>query len=77
MVLRKYSKIIKESQDVFSQKHGLNIIGADFESIVSTPSLYEDYVSNLIEGFDADTTEELETLSESLRGCKIFYGCYY
>ena len=62
-----FSKVIKESQDVFSQKHGLNIVGTDFESIVTTPSLYEDYVSSLIEGFDADTTEELQSLSESLR----------
>lgn len=62
-----FSAHLSETQDLFQQKNGISIIGKDFEDIVTTNSLYEEYVESLTEGFNAETKEQLETLSEGVR----------
>lgn len=62
-----YTKVMQEAEDLFMQKHQLHIIGSDFEQILPTGSLFEEYVDSFIEGFDADTREQLESLAESMK----------
>ena len=62
-----FSKNLVETQDYFKQKHTVNIIGRDFEEILTTNSLYEEYLDKLLEGFDATETEQLRELATSFK----------
>jgi len=62
-----FSAHLTESQDLFKQKHGIGIIGADFRDIISTDSLYEEYIDTITETLPAEAKEQIETLSEGVR----------
>lgn len=72
-----FSKRLSETQDLFAQKHQTNIIGKNFEDILTDNVLYEEYITQLTEGFEAteraqicemaDCTRE-QILTESLEG---------
>ena len=56
-----------EAQSFFAERHGTNIIGRDIETILSSNTLFEDYKEKLLEGFDANSAEDLETMLDSTR----------
>lgn len=62
-----FSQTLHETFDAFSQKYNVSIIGKNFEDILTTPSLFEEYVDSFTEGMDATTTKQIETLAESFR----------
>jgi len=62
-----FSTMLKEAQDLFTQKHGVNIIGRDFEDILTTKSLFEEYINTLTEGMDATQVEQIESLAQSFQ----------
>lgn len=62
-----FSIRLRETQDYFIQKENTNILGRDFEDILTTPSLYEEYVDKLVEGFDADQVDNLILMSKSFQ----------
>jgi len=62
-----FSNRLSEAQEFFAQKYGTNIIGRDIETVFASTNLFEDYKEKLLEGFDDNSTEDLETLMESTR----------
>ena len=62
-----FSMRLNETQDYFSQKHQTNIIGKDFEDIISDNVLYEDYISHLTEGFQATEEAQIREMADSTR----------
>lgn len=62
-----FSVQLNETADMFKQKHGISIIGRDFEDIITTPALYEEYVARFTEGMDATSAQQIETLATAFR----------
>ena len=59
-----FSERLSEANDFFSKKYHTNIIGSDFESVVSNDALFEAYAQKLTEGFEE--TANGESLQEML-----------
>lgn len=62
-----FSVRLKETQEYFKQKENTNILGKDFEDILTTPSLYEEYVNQLTEGFNAEQSDSILKLSQTFQ----------
>ncbi len=62
-----FSKKLNETQQYFNAKHGTNIIGKNFEDIVTDNNLYEDYISHLTEGFEATEEQQLREMADCTR----------
>lgn len=62
-----FSQRLSEAQEFFSSRHQTNIIGRDIESVLTTTSLFEDYKDKLLEGFNANESEELSVMMDSTR----------
>ena len=62
-----FSQALHETQDYFSQKHGVNIIGKQFEDIITDTQLYNEYMDKLTEGYQANEAAQLQALMESTR----------
>lgn len=62
-----FSASLRETQDLFTQKHGTSIIGRNFEDILTSDSLYEEYIEKLTEGFEATDADQMAKMSKSAR----------
>lgn len=62
-----FSLRLNEAQDYFSQKYQTNIIGKNFEDIITDQTLYEDYMSHLTDGFEATECSQLREMADSTR----------
>ena len=62
-----FSVALTETADVFKQKHGISIIGRDFEDILTSAPLFEEYVARFTEGMDATEAEQIQTFANSFR----------
>lgn len=58
---------LTEAQDFFSERYKTNIVGRDFEEIISNNALFENYVQRLTEGFSPVQEDNLKTLLENTR----------
>ena len=58
---------LSEAQDFFATKYQTNIVGKDFEEIITNNELFESYVDRLTDGFDAVQEDNLRTLLENTR----------
>lgn len=62
-----FSVKLNETQEYFSEKYKTNIIGKNFEDVVTDSVLYEDYISHLVEGFEATEESQLRDMADSTR----------
>jgi len=62
-----FSKRLCETQDYFAQRHQTNIIGKNFEDILTDNVLFEDYMQHLCEGFEATEAAQLREMADSTR----------
>jgi hypothetical protein len=62
-----FSRRLNETQDYFAQRHQTNIIGKNFEDILTDNVLYEDYMNHLCEGFEATEMAQLKEMADSTR----------
>lgn len=62
-----FSRRLSETQDFFAQRHQANIIGKNFEDILTDNVLYEDYMSHLTEGFEATEMAQIREMADSTR----------
>jgi hypothetical protein len=62
-----FSRRLSETQDYFAQRHQTNIIGKNFEDILTDNVLYEDYMSHLCEGFEATECAQIHEMADSTR----------
>lgn len=62
-----FSRRLCETQDYFAQRHQTNIIGKNFEDILTDNVLYEDYMQHLTEGFEATECAQLREMSDATR----------
>jgi hypothetical protein len=62
-----FSRRLSETQDYFTQKHQTNIIGKNFEDILTDNVLYEDYMAHLCEGFEATEGAQIKEMADSTR----------
>ena len=62
-----FSVRLAETQNYFSQAHQTNIIGKNFEDIITDNVLYEDYISHLTEGFEATEEAQIREMADSTR----------
>ena len=61
----RFSKMLHETQDYFSQKYKTNIVGRNFEDVLTDTALYEDYIQHLTEGFEATEEAQIRAISDS------------
>jgi len=62
-----FSRRLSETQDYFAQRHQTNIIGKNFEDILTDNVLYEDYMAHLTEGFEATEGAQIKEMADSTR----------
>ena len=62
-----FSQRLCETQDYFAQRHQTNIIGKNFEDIITDNVLFEDYMSHLCEGFEATEAAQLREMADATR----------
>ena len=62
-----FSVRLNETQDYFAQRHQTNIIGKNFEDILTDNVLYEDYMQHLTEGFEATEVDQIREMADSTR----------
>lgn len=63
----RFSKMLHETQDYFSQKYKTNIVGRNFEDVLTDTALYEDYIQHLTEGFEATEEAQIRAMADSTR----------
>jgi hypothetical protein len=61
-----YSQILREASDYFAQQR-IQMIGNNFDEILSEQSLFDTYVDKLTKGLDATDAEQLSQLMENCR----------
>jgi hypothetical protein len=62
-----FGELLNEANEMFVAKHGTNIIGEDFKTVVTNNSLFEAYKNKLTEGFDPKLSEAMETMMDNSR----------
>lgn len=62
-----FSRRLTETQDYFAQRHQTNIIGKNFEDILTDNVLYEDYMQHLTEGFEATESAQIREMADCTR----------
>ncbi|QXN67894.1 precursor of major capsid protein [Listeria phage LPJP1] len=62
-----FSTHLSETQDYFANTKGTNITGQDIAAIIVNEQYFDEYATRLLEGFDADLSEELGVLLENTR----------
>lgn len=62
-----FSRRLSETQDYFAQRHQTNIIGKNFEDILTDNVLYEDYMQKLTEGFEATESAQIREMADCTR----------
>ena len=60
-----FTKVLKETDEMFYQRYNTSIVGRDIESVISEDALFENYKESLLKGFEDH--EALETMLENAR----------
>ena len=63
----RFSRMLHETQDFFAQKYRTNIIGKNFEDILTDDTLYNDYMNHITEGFEATEEAQIRAMADSTR----------
>lgn len=63
----RFSRMLHETQDFFAQKYRTNIIGKNFEDILTDDTLYNDYMTHMTEGFEATEEAQIRAMADSTR----------
>ena len=56
-----YTECLNETYNLFKSQ-GVNIIGEGFKEVITSPTLFEGYVTSLVEGLSADSQEQIAQL---------------